>query len=63
MTAFNQTFVEAIYEPGIAFLFTEFDGFFGLGYDSLSYGIVPPLYNMINQGLINNPVFSVYLSR
>lgn len=42
MSTFNQAFIEIIYEPGLAFILYEFDGLFGLGYDKLSYGVVPP---------------------
>lgn len=37
----------------------RFDGVLGLGYDTLSVNrITPPFYSMINQGLIDEPVFS-----
>ncbi|XP_017001713.2 lysosomal aspartic protease [Drosophila takahashii] len=59
----NQTFAEAIAEPGTAFVDTIFDGIIGMAFAPLSGGITTPFDNIVQQGLVQRPVFSVYLRR
>jgi len=62
LTVKHQDFAEATSEPGLAFAFGRFDGIMGLGYDTISVNkIVPPVYNMMDQGLLDEPVFAFYL--
>ncbi|KAI0254672.1 Asp-domain-containing protein [Lactifluus subvellereus] len=62
LTIRDQLFAEAVKEPGLAFAFGKFDGILGLAYDTISVNHVPPpFYEMINQKLIDEPVFAFRL--
>ncbi|CAA7408400.1 unnamed protein product [Spirodela intermedia] len=60
----NQVFIEATKESSLTFLVAKFDGILGLGFQEISVGNVVPLwYNMVEQGLVKEPVFSFWFNR
>lgn len=53
-----------MFEPGTTFILAHFDGVLGLGYPSLAVGNALPVFDSImNQNLVEEPVFSFYLKR
>ncbi|RVE56595.1 hypothetical protein OJAV_G00222820 [Oryzias javanicus] len=64
LTILNQEFGESVYEPGATFVTAKFDGVLGLAYPSLAEIIGKPVFdNMLAQNILDEPVFSFYLSR
>lgn len=58
----EQDFGEVTEEPGLAFAFGRFDGILGLGYDTIAVNhVTPPFYKMLDQGLLDEPVFAFYI--
>jgi len=60
----QQTFGETTQEPGDIWTESPFDGILGLAYPIASdpAGVVPPFDNLIAQKLVDQPLFSTYLS-
>ncbi|KAL8178860.1 UNVERIFIED_CONTAM: hypothetical protein K2H54_057276 [Gekko kuhli] len=51
-------------EPGFIFVYSKFDGILGLAYPSYAVGGATPVFdNMMSEGLVQQDLFSVYLSR
>ncbi|RYR02031.1 hypothetical protein Ahy_B06g080879 isoform A [Arachis hypogaea] len=59
----NQDFIEATREGSLTFLAAKFDGILGLGFQEISVEkSVPVWYKMMDQNLVNEKVFSFWLS-
>ncbi|NWI21886.1 PEPC protein, partial [Crypturellus soui] len=59
----NQEFGLSETEPGTSFLYAEFDGILGLAYPSLAAGGASTvMQGLLQENLIDEPVFSFYLS-
>ncbi|EDV58973.1 lysosomal aspartic protease [Drosophila erecta] len=64
VTIRDQTFGEALSEPGTTFVDAPFAGILGLAFSTIADdGVTPPFDNMISQGVLDEPVISFYLKR
>ncbi|XP_075456383.1 cathepsin E-A-like isoform X2 [Ascaphus truei] len=64
MSIMGQDFGESILEPGMTFALAQFDGVLGLGYPSLAVADAVPVFDrMLEQGLVEKPLFSFHLIR
>ncbi|GAB4835594.1 hypothetical protein Ancab_000503 [Ancistrocladus abbreviatus] len=60
----DQVFIEATREASLAFIIGKFDGILGLGFQEISVGDVAPVwYNIVDQDLVDEEVFSFWLNR
>ncbi|XP_078098290.1 pepsin A-like [Mustelus asterias] len=60
----KQEFGLSTSEPGGFFGYVKFDGILGMGYQSLAAaGATTVFHNMMSQNLVDEPLFSVYLTR
>ncbi|XP_056416645.1 gastricsin-like isoform X1 [Hyla sarda] len=58
----NQEFGLTYSESGSSFYYSKFDGIFGMAYPAMSAGgATTAMQGMLQQNLLNNPIFSVYM--
>ena len=56
-----QDFAEITSGGELPSIFRRFDGILGMGFDRIAVNhMVPPFYNMLNQGLLHTPFFAFY---
>jgi len=64
LTIKNQVFAEAVQQPGLTFVVAQFDGVLGMAWQEISVDdVVPPWFNLVAQGLVDQPVFAFWLNR
>eukprot|EP00744_Colponema_vietnamica_P000805 GILI01001400.1.p1 GENE.GILI01001400.1~~GILI01001400.1.p1 ORF type:complete len:377 (-),score=149.38 GILI01001400.1:41-1171(-) len=64
VTVKNQLFGEVTSEKGLSFLAAKFDGIMGMGFNTISAGGMPPVFDsMYEQKVIDDYSFSFYLSK
>ena len=64
ITVKNQQFAEAVEQPGEAFVNAKFDGILGMAWPKIAVdGALPVFNNMVDQKLVDNPMFGFYLDR
>ncbi|OWM62872.1 hypothetical protein CDL15_Pgr020166 [Punica granatum] len=63
LTVQHQVFIEATQESSLTFVLARFDGILGLGFQEIAVANVTPVwYNMVQQDLVKDEVFSFWLS-
>ncbi|XP_040278134.1 gastricsin-like [Bufo bufo] len=63
LTITNQEVGLTYSESGSSFYYSQFDGIFGMAYPAMSAGgATTAMQGMLQQNLLNNPIFSVYMS-
>jgi hypothetical protein len=64
LTVVGQDFAEITREVGVSFLVSEFDGIVGMAFESIAVNNLTPFWvNLINQGKMDKPVFSFWMTK